>query len=353
MIITGHMNYFSINECGLYKHTDPNVHGCDVTETFDLITQWVGTKTFRGTLPWDHTEARTGAPKCYCKDFYKDDATGDFLLVLWKSDATTAGTIWGAQEGAAAGAGDLVEYTNNYKGSKVIWGRPCYYWVIPKFNTIVSIKFEHSVCDSQLMQDWVTACITNRVHHPNKIREVTEGGHVRLSFTDHPRATTTRYRYGFDVSLKTLSTSASQLSDLAARVTHIVRRETINVETRDDRAEWLKKFGNMMFISPKPKSKQRRIEVIAEAKPTASEVRQIIESYARQDRKKSDWENVGFTTEDGSVTWVDKYRLKNNININYEQGIIPAADLYGRLARDREELVQPLLKIKNPQRRTA
>lgn len=353
MIVTGHMNFFEINECGLYKHGDPQIYGCGVDETFELITEWVKGKTLRATLPWDSVDARSGSAKCYCKDFYKDDDTGDFVLVLWKSDDSAAGTLWGAQEADATGTGALVEYTNNYKGAKVVWGRPCYYWIIPRLNTIVSIKFDHSICDSQLMQDWVAACINNRVHHPNKSRETTPAGHIRLSFTDNPKDIQFRYRYGFDVALKTLSTSASQLSDLAARVTHIVRRETINIETKDDRAEWLKKLGDMLYLQAKPRSKQRQIEVIAEAKPTASEIKVIIEKYAQQNRKRSDWENVGFTTDDGSVTWVDKYRLKNSININHDHGIISAGALYARLAKDREELIRPLLKAVKPQRNRA
>lgn len=349
MIISGHMNFFSINECGLYKNSDPHPHGCEVTETFNLIADWAKGKPLSATLPWDPLSSRSGSAKCYLRDIHRDDENGDFLLVLWKSDADNVGTLWGAHENANTGKDAVVKYTNNYRGKKVVWGRPCYYWIVPDLNVIVSIKYEHSVCDSQLMQDWVSACITNRVQHSNKKKETTEGGFIRLSFTDDVTKQDARFRYGFDVALKTLSTSEGELTELAARVTHIVKRETINIETNDDRAEWLKKFNELMFINAKPKSKQRQIEIRAQAKPTAAEVKAIIESHAKENRRQSDWENVGFETEDGGTTWVDRYRLKSHINIDHDMnGIIAASTLYVQIAKNRDKYLAPITKTSSP-----
>ena len=155
MITSAHLNFFSIDACGLYKQGDKNPKGLEITESFDLIYDWLRGKPLEDTIPWDASESRTGISKCYCHDIYKCDSTDEYLLILWKSDTDSAGTLWGAQASATTGSGSVVEYTNNYKGKTVIWGRPCYYWVIPKLKTIVSVKLDHSVCDSQMLQDWV------------------------------------------------------------------------------------------------------------------------------------------------------------------------------------------------------
>ncbi|MBM5564658.1 hypothetical protein ELP33_31090, partial [Klebsiella quasipneumoniae] len=81
------------------------------------------------------------------------------------------------------GSSSVVKYTNSYRGKKVIWGRPCFYWVIPELETIVSIKFDHSICDSELFQDYVHSSITNRVKHSKRVKNKTEKGYIRLSNT--------------------------------------------------------------------------------------------------------------------------------------------------------------------------
>ncbi len=41
----GHLNFFKVNKCGLYKVNDNNTYGLELSETFDLIQDWVGTKS--------------------------------------------------------------------------------------------------------------------------------------------------------------------------------------------------------------------------------------------------------------------------------------------------------------------
>ena len=94
-----------------------------------------------------------------------------------------------------------------------------------------------------------------------------------------------------------------------------------------------------------PKAKVRQVEVRAEAKPTASELKGIIETFARENRAYGEWDNVGFETDAGNTIWVDKYRLRSSININQEDGkIFSAASLHARLAAKRTELLSEVTK---------
>lgn len=340
MFETGHMNFFNIDHCGLYKVGFKATHGCEVDETFRLISEWVAGRSLASTIPWDPDESRTNKSKCYCKDVYHDKKTGDYFLVLWKSDTDSAGTLWGAQEDNQTGTGEVIKYTNQYKGNKVIWGRPCYYWVIPSKNTVVSIKFDHSVCDAKLFEDYIFYCVNNRVKHKKRKREYTEKGFVRLTVEGEDKQ---RYQYRFGMSLKSLNTSSAELNDLAKRVTHIVRRESILVDSKDERAEWVKKFTEVIpYVRAKPKSKKRRIEVRAEAKPSKEEIKYIIEKNATENRKSNDWDNVGFETDTG-VTWVDRYRLRDHIAIyNKLETTLTAQRLCKEIAKNRDTYLLPL-----------
>jgi len=340
MIVTGHMNFFDVAECGLYRNGSTKAAGIELSDTFSLITSWVANKPMAATMPWEG-EKRADGNKCYCYDFYHDEDTDEYLVVLWKSGADSNGTLLGAEENANAGAGKVIEYTDSYRGNRVIWGRPCYYWILPAQKAVVSIKFEHSVCDSQLFQDWVAACINNHVKHPNKKKEYTEGGQARLSFTDGTVDGNARYRYSFDMSLKSLDTANGKLSELAGKVTHIVKRETMRISLKDERAEWVKRFDKIPYLAPKKKSEKRQIEIRAEAQPTVSELRDIIQQFARDDRRPTDWDNVGFETDKGTV-WVDRYRMKDEVNVNFTSSVIPASVMYERLQVNRERYIAPL-----------
>lgn len=340
MIIPAHLNFFSIEECGLYKHDSKVPKTLGLIETFELIYQWVQGKPMEDTIPWDPASAKNGLPKCYCQDFYKCEETGDYLFVLWKSDTDSTGSIWGAQASAQTGSANVIEYTDNFKGKKMIWGRPCYYWIVPTLNTVISIKVDHSTCDSSLFQEWVTKCITNRVSHKNKKKSETETGKTRFEFTDATDITGTRYSYRFDVRLRSLNTGSARLQELASRVTHVIRRDTIKLNTGlDERASWVKLLGKIPLLPPRPKASTRQIEVRAEAKPSAKEIKEIIEKFSKEERKRSDWNNIGFATDTGDV-WVDKYRLHESINFTKDDStVFTAAEIHSKLSAERDRLL--------------
>lgn len=340
MIIPAHLNFFSIEECGLYKHGEYKPKALTPPETFALIYQWVQGKPMEDTIPWDPASTKNGMVKCYCHDFYKCEDSEEYVFVLWKSETDSAGTILGAQASAKTGSSKVVEHTSDYKGGKMIWGRPCYYWIIPKLNTVVSIKTDHSVCDSSLFQEWITKCINNRAVHENKKKTETESGQVRFEFTDRDGNSSAKYAFRFDVCLRSVNTGNAQLQELAANVTHIVRRDTIKLNSGiDERPEWVKFFDKIPLLPAKPKAKTRQIEVRAEAKPSAAEIKKIIEAFAKEERKRSDWNNVGFVTESG-IVWVDKYRLHATVSLNKDEAsVFSASDLHVRLSKDRERIL--------------
>lgn len=343
MPVKGFMTYFDVEKCGLYGFKNGGAEGVDLEETFDLIKDWVQGRPFLGTIPWDPKKSRDNKAKCYCRDIVKNHENGDFLVVLWKSDTDSAGTLWGVEEGGSVGSGNVVKYTAKHKGANVVWGRPCYYWVIPRFNVVVSIKFDHSVCDAQLFEDYIVSCINNRVKHKDRKKENTEKGYVRIIHEKDGR----KLAYRFYMKLKSVNTSDESLSDLAKKVTHIVKRETVRVNTEDARADWVKKFDKLPFVGVKDKGSKRRIEVKAEAKPTKEEIREIIEKNARENRKASEWDNVGFDTDTG-VKWVDRYRLKDYLFMNYEsEQIFSASQVYQRVQDSRMRLVAPLIRAEN------
>lgn len=337
--IEGHLNFFQVNHCGLYRVGRSKHEGCGLTETFELISDWIKDRPLSATMPWDFS-SKPNKPKCYCKQIVKGDS-GDFIVVLWKSETDGSGSIYGVRETDKPGDSAVIKRDGKHLGRNFIWGRPCYYWVIPSLDTIVSIKFEHSSCDAELFGDFVKSCIEYRVKHPNRVKSTTETGLIRLSNQDN---TGHRLLYRFDMNLMTPDTSSAEINSLAKSVRAIVKRETVLVNSENEQAKWVRFFNKTIpHLQAKPKSKKRRIEVKAEAKPTKEEIQQIIQKHSNETRKPSDWDNIGFELENNQIAWVDRYRIKEKIH-----AIVPSAsEINGNtikqiIEREREKLTLPV-----------
>lgn len=336
----GYMTFFSVDKCGLYKVSDENSYGCELDETLELITDWVNGKSLSSTMPWDEGTKKHFA-NCYCRDIYKDESSGDYLIVLWKSDSDNTGSLWGAHEDGAFGSGSVIKYNSKVKGKKVIWGRPCYYWVVPEYNTVVSLKFDNSLCDSGLFQEYIESAICNRAKHPNRSVEKTDKGFSRITFSDDENSY--KYRYNFNMKLKSVDTANAELMKIVPKITHIIKRETIKINPKNERSDWINTFNSLIpFVSSKAKAKKRNIEIKAEAKPSVAEVRAIIEAHSSEERAKGSWDNVGFQTENG-VAWVDKYRLRDIIHMPLDSSdIFAASEIYKRISEKRNEFLKPV-----------
>ncbi|EPM5582694.1 hypothetical protein ACTNIE_002220 [Vibrio vulnificus] len=350
MFSQGYMTYFTVEQCGLYQYSKDECLALGLGETFDHILKWVDGRSLAATIPWDPTKTRDNKSRVYCKHLYKDPKTGHFLLVLWKSDQHSSGTMLGVEENETTGSKKIVKTSSNHKGKNVIWGRPCYYWIIPEYNTVVSIKFEHSLCDADLFREFVRCAITNRVKHDGRIK-MSNDGHTVLT---HSADKETKCLYRFNLKTKSLNSRGASFQKLVSRITHIVTRDTILVSGKDNRSHWVNDFNKLFPVAAKGSAglKTKKIEVRSEAKPTPKEVKEIIEQYAKDQRKTSEWNNVGFVTDTGTF-WVDKYRLREEIRIDgVADSYLPADMLYSSIAGNLNRYLNPLVKEKNqPPRR--
>lgn len=236
MLQSGYINFFNINKCGLYRLFGPAPNGLELTETFTKLMEWSSERNFSATNPWDPKKHRNKTA-CYCHKIHKDPSTGDFLLILWKGESDKHGPLYGITVNADGTTEKAIKQTQSNAKKEMIWGRPCYYWIIPEIGCVASIKFPNSRCDSAMFQDWVTGCINYRVSLPEYKKYETEKGLVRVHFPDD-EDNPFKYSFQFDLTIKTLSTASAKMTELAEKVTHIIRRETVSIKNVDKRRGW-------------------------------------------------------------------------------------------------------------------
>ncbi|MBB1615890.1 hypothetical protein A9978_25895 [Pseudomonas sp. UMC65] len=341
MLQSGYINFFSVNKCGLYRHFSESPNGLDLAETFTKLKSWKEDRNFEATNPWDASKKKNKT-HCYCHAIHHDTSNGDFFLVLWKGDSDRHGPLYGITINPDGSIEQVVEQTKTKGNKQMIWGRPCYYWVIPELNIVASIKFDNSRTDSAMFQDWVSGCMNFRVPLPEYVATTTEKGFTRFEIADDKF----KYYFQFDVSMKSLSTSSAEMQNLARKVTQIVRRETVSIKEVNKRKGFAKIFKNfeVPYISAEDNS-IRQVELRVEAKPTVEELEHIIETYAADHDTKS-WEDVGFVLDkSNSIVWASKYRLTDHISLDdNNQPIFNADEIYARVKENRDRYLGPIRK---------
>lgn len=345
MLQSGHINFFNVDKCGIYSFVGKEPKGLGLTETFLKLKEWADDRDFENTNPWDRKSDRNKTP-CYSSQIHYDEKTGDFLLVLLKGENDKSGPLYGFVIGPDGKPEKTpIKQAEKKSRKKTIWGRPCYYWVIPEANTVASIKFENSRCDSNMFQEWVSGCIDLRVDLPDIKKISTNTGLVRIQFTDDEE-NPYKYYYKFDMSLRSLSTTSAPLQEMVSKITHIIRRETVSLNVKNQREGWVKHFGHLVLpYTSHQDGKSRKVELTVEARPTVAEAKEIIEKFGSSG-EASGWDDVGFVLEGGTKTvWARSYRHSENISLDDDgNDILDAEYLYKILTHYRARFIAPIIK---------
>lgn len=373
MLQSGFLNFFTVNKCGLYRIAKEDAQGLDLAETLGHLKTWIDGRNFDATNPWA-ARAQRNKDACYAHKIHFDPATGDYLLILWKGESDKQGPLYGISLNPDGTADKAIKQTQMNVNKPTIWGRPCYYWVIPEINTVASIKFENSRCDSKMFQEWIAGCINLKVPLPQYKKVETETGLIRIQFPEKEKIAKTiplelddentpedqvesgtdpseqnhKYKmiFSFDMTLKTISTSSARLADLAQRVTHIIKRESVSIKSTDKRQGWHRLFKrfDVPFVSAQDQS-VRQVELRVTAKPTIEEIKDIIENHAAE-HTPGGWDDTGFITDkSGRTIWAGSFRVTENISVEDNgEAIISAERLYKKISENRSRYLAPIIR---------
>jgi hypothetical protein len=346
--IGGYISFFKINKCGTYTFTKKGPFNFEPAEFLNALEIWREGKDFENTLPWS---PKKNKPQLRLLNISHSPENGDYLLTFIKSDQDSSSE----QVGIVEGERKVIKRSDDHNGKKVTWGKPCYYWFIPSLDIIASIKFDHSRCDSKLLQDWVCSTVKARMEVPGAEKRTTENNYVQFVYSEETESAPqenkeTKTQFLFDISIKSVKTKNTELQKLASEVTHIITRERIELIKPDNRPYLLKTLSKIPKILDRSADKQsklnRMVEFRIEASPNVEDIKEIIEGCSLEispdDREHT---NVGFMTRSGKVKWSDEYRLTKDISIdNGGQPIIPCDVLLKKLQSERTLIIPMLIE---------
>jgi len=352
---SGLVSFFNVTECGYYKGQgkDKILDSGNLDETLRDVWRWLkDRKSFSDTIPWDIEDA-PGRTQVYCKSVEFNNDTGDSLFVFWKRFGDESGDFNGILANSTLGGnkGESVKLDKNVKGQEVIYGQPMYYWFIPEFDLIASIKFSKSLAATELVVSYLKWCINLRVENETKM--------IKESLMNHPKtgkqitvknvsfqSRNGDYPVKFDLEAKSkiLSIEQSDLERLAKKITHIVIRETISTSVKDERKVFFKLFDKITEEKIE-KYNKKQVEIISEVDLTSDELKSMLEIYQEEIDKSKGWNDIGFKTDgnNGSTKWFGSFMEKTHVIMNpvdlIDNNFYEAGKLMRALNHDRKKLL--------------
>lgn len=338
----GYLNVFKIEHSGLYRiqrksneEIISKSYGLDTTTVFKALKEWVKDRNFKETAAWEIPEANKVADRsiCYCKEVH-ECANGDFILVLWKHDPDDIAGYRGLKlDEKGVPSGDYYTSGADTFGDEVVWGHPCYYWVIPEKDLVISIKFDDSKCDATLMQKWVNYCVRFRLKFPDFNARSTGDDATRIFFSKPDAPETYNLLYRFSKSIIELNTTEEDLEEILGDIKFILLRNEVKTsaglvdvpgftlnsleESNKELFEIVRNLIGKFFPSHQANDGKdnsvRKVEVKIEATPTIEDVRSFI-SYA-DSFEENGWSDIIFIDSEGEQTSIKSHRLTGSLLI--------------------------------------
>lgn len=248
----GSITFFDINTFGFYrlkrKAKELDYKYGTLSEIFGEFDVWLNGKAIEETIPWD-VNTNPMRSKTYCRGVAIDPQTNDIVVVLLRAVGDGSGNLHGVKMGSAVGAGEseTVKAGTSVKGDKVIWGEPCYYWIIPEHNKIASIIFPHSGADTYRFCQYMTTFVNNHSNADGTRKQSTTSHQHNRDPARIINVVKTMFEYGegknkcncifkFDVEQTKMKTAVGNLENIIPNITQTIIRD---VATSGDAANLL------------------------------------------------------------------------------------------------------------------
>jgi hypothetical protein len=356
----GSVTFFDINAFGFYrlkrKAKELDFKFGSIEEIFQDLEQWLVGKKIEETIPWNILNHPMRS-KTYCRGVAIDPDTNDIVMVMLRAVGDKSGNLHGVKVGSEVGsnASETVKAGTEVEGEEVIWGEPCYYWIIPEHNKMASIIFSHSGADTIRFCNYITTHVNNN-GNVGAVRKQTTS--ERAHTTDVHRnikviKTTFAYQQGdnkcncifkFDFEQTKIKTAIKNLSEMIPNITQTIIRDTTTTRLEDERGPLLKlasEYLPSLFGEHPELQAPKRIEVRIDGAPSPEEIAELF----AQRTDDTDWADVGFKIKDSDIpVWLTKYIVKSTLAIDSD-GLshYSPEKILSEIKLVREDLLKPIL----------
>lgn len=359
----GSITFFDVSACGFYrlkkKAEELDYKYGDLMGVLKDLEDWLKDKKFEQTLPWNKDEQPLRT-RVYSRGLVRDSKTKDAVIVLYREVGNGNG-IHGIK-GSSTVSGNskgTIKAGREHGEDKIIWGEPCYYWIIPELNKIASIRFPHSFSDVHLFGQYFIQHVNNnsklgeRTKSKRKFESSKNPGayfdvyNTKFKFQDGKNEVNCVFKFVMEeTKLKAVERNFERLRN---KITHTLIKDTTVINQQDTRQPLLKLtsaalaslFGestrNNLIGAPPVLEKSRKVEVKIDGAPSSAELKNLFSMRGDE----SEWD-VGFLLEDrANPIWLSTYVARTRLPLHNSDGSehYSASFLLDEINKVREDLI--------------
>ena len=324
---TGIVTFFKHTQHGFYRYgrADEYQEPLAMDSLLSSLHEWFQNRiSLEDTLLWDdETPGYSHRKKVYLKAIERDEATGEYIIILWRAVGSGDG-VYGIRADARLSDNSLYDANDAANGERVIWGEACYYWFLPARDLFASIRFANSIADTLLMNNFLKDFVLLHSNIRAKNREVKEGkngAYTTVTFPAQGEGQTGNLWFRINSKQFTKLTTRADLSAIARDITHFVKRDVIAAR-EENMPDWTRLFGGFPFVSAEVTKDTRKVEVNIEARPPAEELQRVFQQYNEDYHGGLDgWRNIGFRKEGvGGICWLNSFVVKSVLPVDDTTG---------------------------------
>ncbi|MGE4943933.1 hypothetical protein [Yersinia enterocolitica] len=367
----GSITYFDITACGFYrlknKPEELDHKFGDLMVVLDDLEDWLKDKNFEQTLPWDKAEQPLRT-RVYSRGIARDSNTRDAVIVLYREVGNGNG-IHGIRIGSKV-SGDSKGTVRAGSGdgeNNVIWGEPCYYWIIPELNKIASIRFPHSFADTNLFAQYFIQHINNnsKLGKRKKSKRTFESAknpgrcvdvyNTKFQYKDGNKEINCIYKFILEETK--LKAAEENFERLRHKITHTLIKDRTVIHEQDTRQPLLRLTSvalaslvgednrDKLIGQPPVLEQSRKIEVKIDGAPSSDELKNLFSMRG----DASDWD-VGFLLADrANPVWLSSYVARTKLPLHDSDGFehYSASFLLEEINKVRDDLISEVKNANN------
>lgn len=232
--------------------------------------------------------------------------------------------------------GDTAMLTTEF-GTDAIPGMPSYFWFIPQYNLMASIRFQHSIAGKANAEKYLNSYFWNK--SPYRLLDA-ESNVIGFSESGVYEENSERIYPKFTAVTRKNHQLIEFLLSNRQRITRMIKRETLSYQRPDDRSVIERMFSDLLN-NPPVFAEDRTVNHVIQFRPTEDQLQQIVDSYENLGAN-SPVKDIGFILNNNETIMLSgiSVSVEEQLQVNrLDNEIISAEVLSNALTRARQRLL--------------
>tara|TARA_B100001105_G_scaffold251204_1_gene240601 strand:- start:10273 stop:11304 length:1032 start_codon:yes stop_codon:yes gene_type:complete len=303
------ITFYRIAKCGYYRPRGDQYMFGSLADLLEDLAVWSQHKDLGETLTFTPGE---DGPDLGVYLLSTHQLQGDRLVALWNATPETDGKV--ASVSAISQVGNPEVFMNAIQPNSIP-GYSTYFWFIHGAPYFASIRFQHLSGGHYQLQTYLQSFLRNFGRHVVFDEDAQDP--TILGYCERPGADILNLRGRFRSELFTKAGEHELLIRRATSIRKIIRKSTLSLERRDQRAMWQRLLEYSGMREPIARRTDVKLGYELEVSLTETDVRELIAQW-QDEQNQTEWDDLGFvfTGDANKVHWISRSIARDTFELD-------------------------------------